>query len=137
MLSAAALGAGAPVPSFAQVMRPQEGKSFTLLSLAIGILLIGLALLTVPAALALVFDPRYRDFPFPALTGAAVPLLFLATWSSRPKAAIAERAMAATVGISAVWILCNEGFGNWQACWFCLGLIILGLILVREPFAPG
>ena len=31
--------------------------------------------LAVQAALGLVFDPRYRDFPFAPLTGAAVPLL--------------------------------------------------------------
>ncbi len=42
--------------------------------LVLGMSLIVLAVLSVQAALGLVFDPRYRDFPFAPLTAAAVPL---------------------------------------------------------------
>ena len=135
--SAAALGSGAVLPAFAQVMNLRPGPCCRAVALGIGILLTILVLLAVPAALALVFDPRYRDFPFAPLVGAAVPLLFLARWTSRPKAPTAELTIAATIGISAVYIVLNEGFANWQACWFCLGLLILAFILLRAPCAPG
>ena len=48
------------------------------LTLALGAILIVLVVLSVQAALGLVFDPRYRDFPFAPLTGAVVPLLLIA-----------------------------------------------------------
>ncbi len=137
ILCAAALGSGAAVPAFAQVMNLRPGPGCGAVALGIGILLTILVLLALPAALALVFDPRYRDFPFAPLVGAAVPLLFLARWTSRPKAPAAELTIAATIGISAVYIVLNEGFANWQACWFCLGLLILAFILLRAPCAPG
>ena len=43
--------------------------------------------------------------------------------------------MAATLTLSAIYILLNEGFANWQACWFGAGLAVLALILVRVPAA--
>jgi glucan 1,3-beta-glucosidase len=104
---------------------------------ALGLLLIVLAVLAVSAALGLVFDPRYRDFPFAPLIGAVVPLLFLCRWKVRPKAPAAERAMAATLVLSAIYVAFNEGFANWQACWFCAALLALALILVRVPAAPS
>jgi hypothetical protein len=45
--------------------------------------------------------------------------------------------MAATLGMSAITIICNEGLANWQACWFGAGLSALALILLREPVAPS
>src|SRR5262249_50086805 len=102
-----------------------------------GILLILLAVLGVAAALGLVFDPRYRDFPFAPLIGSAIPLLFLTRWKLRPKAPAAERIMAGTLALSALYLLVNEGVANWQACWFSAGLLMLALILVRVPAAPS
>jgi hypothetical protein len=32
---------------------------------------------------------------------------------------------------AAVYIVCNEGFANWQALWFCAGLIALALTLLQ------
>src|SRR2546421_532819 len=81
----------------------------------------------VQAALGLVFDPRYRDFPFAPLTAATIPLLLatkgkpatkgalLARWKRRLRASAAETAVAATLAASAVYIVCNESFANWQA----------------------
>jgi glucan 1,3-beta-glucosidase len=137
ILAAGALGSGKTVPTFAQILGRKVPPPCAGLELAIGILLIALALLAVPAALGLVFDPRYRDFPFAPLTGATVPLLFLARWKLRPKVPAAELVMAMTLAVSAIYIVLNEGFANWQACWFGAGLGALAFTLLRAPAAPG
>src|SRR5215467_3991798 len=76
---AAAVTSGTPVPSFAQMLgrgtRPADR-----LALALGVLVLVLGVLSVAAALGLMFDPRYRDFPFAPLTGAAIALLAAARW---------------------------------------------------------
>ena len=107
------------------------------LEFALGIVLIALAVLSLQAALGLVFDPRYRDFPFAPLTGAVMPFLFLSKWRPRPRVPAAELAMAVLVMGAAIYIVLNEGLANWQACWFAAGLTALALILVRGPAAPG
>jgi exo-beta-1,3-glucanase (GH17 family) len=137
ILAAGALGSGMTIPAFAQILGRKAGPPCRRLEVAIGILLITLALLAVSGALGLVFDPRYRDFAFAPLTGAAVPLLFLARWDLRRKAPPAELLMAATLLASAIYIVLNEGFANWQACWFGAGLCALAFTLARVPVAPN
>jgi len=138
-LAAAELATGTTAPAFAQILgrKTLDEPTCGRFRQALGILLIVLAVLAVSAALGLVFDPRYRDFPFAPLIGATVPLLLLSKWKLRPKAPTAESAMAATLVLSAIYIAFNEGFANWQACWFCAGLLALALILVRVPAAPS
>jgi hypothetical protein len=115
--------------------RPQD-----LLVLTLGILLIALSVLSVQGALGLVFDPRYRDFPFAPLIGAAAPFLLLGG-ASRPnrwlKAPAAETVAAATLAAAAVYIVLNEGLANWQASWFSAGVLAVALILVQERVAPS
>jgi glucan 1,3-beta-glucosidase len=161
ILAAAALASGRAVPPFAEIlgrhaphpiplpMKNGEREQTELvartdpvppksaLERGLGILLIMLAALSVQAALGLVFDPRYRDFPFAPLTGAIVPFLFLARWTLRPRVPPAELAMAIILVAAAIYIVLNEGFANWQACWCSAGLIALALILARAPAAPG
>ncbi|PWT87152.1 MAG: beta-(1-6) glucans synthase [Proteobacteria bacterium] len=138
---AAALARDARVPSFAAVLgrRPQRPQSR--LALLLGVLLILLAVLAVQSALGLVFDPRYRDFPFAPLTGATVPFLVLATsdasWRLRPKAPAAETAIAATLVLAAVYIVFNESFANWQALWVSAMLLALAITLRQERDVPG
>jgi hypothetical protein len=93
----------------------------------------------VQAALGLVFDARYRDFPFAPLTGAAVPFLLIATWELRLKALrpAAETVAALTLALSATYIVLNEGLANWQALWFCAGLVALALTLLQARDAPS
>ena len=80
---AAAIATGRCVPSFARVIgRPPDrlpiGAEFVF-----GAVLVLLTVLAVEAALGLTFDPRYRDFPFAALTGGLVPFLVAtARWPS-------------------------------------------------------
>jgi exo-beta-1,3-glucanase (GH17 family) len=123
------------IPSFAQVLNRIAIADYP--QLALGILVIVLALLSLQAALGLVFDPRYRDFPFAPLTAAAFPLLFLVDWKLPPRPPTAELVMAVTLLGAAVYIICNEGLANWQACWFSVGLAALGLILLQVRGAPS
>jgi exo-beta-1,3-glucanase (GH17 family) len=131
----AALASGARTARFAQVLGRRNARPSGL-ALLLGILLIVLAVLSVQAALGLVFDPRYRDFPFVPLTGAVVPFLLLTQWRLRSRAPAAERTMAATLTAAAVYIVLNEGLANWQAVWFAAGLIALALILAQARGVP-
>ena len=97
-------------------------------------------LIAAQTALGFVFDPRYRDFPFAALTMVVVPFAAL-TILNRPltgKRPIAEAAFAGLFGLSAVYIAFNEGSTNWQSLWTCAIYLKFGLTLwqaraVRSP----
>lgn len=108
-------------------------------SLALVVVFAALVLLSVEHALGLDFDPRYRDISFAPLTAAVVPFLVLALSMPRPAAppAIAERTAAAVLAASSVYIALNETFANWQAMWFCAGLLGLAFILARARDAPS
>jgi glucan 1,3-beta-glucosidase len=95
-----------------------------------------LSILAVQAALGLVLDPRYRDFPFAPLTGAAVPFALLASWRRGPRTPAAEKAFAATLAVAAVYISLNEGISNWQAVWCSIGFLVLALTLRQARGAP-
>ena len=74
-------------------------------------------LLAAETALGLLFDPRWRDFPFASLTMAAVPFFTLALLN-RPisgRRPIAETVFAALFVAIGLYATFNEGFDNWQA----------------------
>ena len=138
--AAAGVAAGIGTPSFAALLgrKPAPPRDFVARSL--GLIAIALAVLAVQAALGLVFDPRYRDFPFAPLTAATAALLLAvpaANWRLRPRAPAAETAAAATLAASALYIASNEGLANWQAWWFAAGLAALALTLLQARDAPG
>ena len=139
MAGAAALAAGLPMPSFADVIGPREGRVRDPLALGLGFVMIALGVLAVQAALGLAFDPRYRDFPFAPLTAAALPMLLLALAGPRPSGGRpwAEALMAGVLALSAVAVLWRETFANWQAIWFGLSLAAIAITLVRARRAPG
>jgi exo-beta-1,3-glucanase (GH17 family) len=149
VFAAAALASGASPPSFARILGRAAQRPRDVVAFSLGLLLIVLAVLSVQAALGLVFDGRYRDFPFAPLTAATVPLLLvskgepktkgklLAAWKRRLQAPVAECAMAATLAASAVYIVCNESFANWQAVWFSGALLALAFTLLQAKDAPG
>jgi len=131
-----AAAAAVEVPSFARVLGRERVDDR--LAIGLGLVLVALTLLAMQAALGLVFDPRYRDFPFPALIAAAVPFAVLKTsWprlrSLRP---CAETVAAATLALSAVYIGFNETVANWQAVWFAAGLLALAVSLMPGRAAP-
>jgi exo-beta-1,3-glucanase (GH17 family) len=139
---ACAIAAGRPAPTFASLFgRTSERRDRFdwALDWVLGGVKVALMLVAVEAALGLVFDPRYRDIPFAPLSAAALP--FLALMFAVPRRsesrAIAESVAAAVLLLSAGYIAFNEGFANWQAVWFCAGLIVLAFILVRARDAPS
>jgi glucan 1,3-beta-glucosidase len=138
LLAAAALASRVPIPNFARILtadgRPRRG-----LVLALGGMLIVTGVMALQVALALAFDPRYQDFPFAALTAAAVPYLVLSFAGVRPAGArgAAETVLAGALAACAVYIAVNEGFANWQALWFCAALILLAFTLLRSRAEPG
>jgi glucan 1,3-beta-glucosidase len=138
VLSAMTVAAGVEVPSFARVLGRRADRVEGWLAISLGLVLVALTLLAVQAALGLVFDPRYRDFPFAALIAAAVPFLVRKTsWpqlrSLRP---CAETVAAAILALSAVYIVFNETLANWQALWFAAGVLVLAVSLLPEQAAP-
>ena len=49
---------------------------------------------------------------------------------------VAETVAAATLALSAIYILFNETLADWQAVWFALALIVLAVTLVPVRGAP-
>ena len=136
---AAALATNLAVPSFAGVLGPKERRVNGLLALTLGVILIVLVVLALQSALALAFDPRYRDFPFAPLTAAVTPFVLLAFVAPRPQGArpLAETVAAAVLVLCAVFVVWNETLANWQALWFGGALLALALSLVRARAVPG
>jgi glucan 1,3-beta-glucosidase len=137
IVCAVAAAVGRAPPAFATLLG--GGGRRCALDWALGGVLIALTLLAVEAALGLVFDPRYRDFVFAPLSAAVVPFLVLTVSTKRsagPRSA-AETLAAAVLAVASGYIAFNEGFANWQAVWFCAGLLGLVLILLRARDAPG
>ena len=95
-------------------------------------------LIAVETALGLVFDPRWRDFPFAGLTMAVVPFSTL-TLLNRPDSdtrPVAEAVFAGLLAAAALLILVNEGLENWQSLWTSAVYLLLGTTLWPARFAP-
>src|SRR5262249_22762451 len=143
VVGAAALASGASAPSFAQILGRAAQRPRDMVALSLGILLVALAVLSVQAALGLGCARGCRTFPCARLTAATIPLLLatkgkpatkgalLAKWKRRLQAPAAETAVAATLAASAVYIVCNESFANWQAVWFSAAPLALAFPLLR------
>jgi hypothetical protein len=178
VVAAAAAMRGAALPSFAQVLGGADRRPDRL-AFVLGLVLVALCAMALQLALGLVFDPRYRDFAFPALTAATAPYLLLAFmnprdfahvpakacpgldpgWSpvrrrehaprkdssARPDSkgkgqapgprGLAERITAVVLALSAVYVVLNESFANWQAVWFCAALAALVIVLLLPAAA--
>ena len=137
IVCADACAVGRALPTFAAVLG-RSGERRGGLHWALGGIFIVLVLLALQAALGLVFDPRYRDFPFAPLTAAMVPFLVLMLVVPRPRGerAVAETAAGAALIACAGYIAINESFANWQAVWFCAAVAGLSVILLRARDVP-
>jgi glucan 1,3-beta-glucosidase len=135
----AALASNLACPTFARVLGRGSNRPRDRLALACGVLMIAVTLMAIQAALELVFDPRYRDFPFAPLSAATVPFLVLSLAGPRRAgfAQAAEQVAAATLVLSAIYIAFNETLANWQALWFAAVLLVLAITLLRVRDAPG
>ncbi len=137
---AAAMARRTVPPAFATIFGPRRDRVRDPVLLAIGLLLMALTVLAVQSALALSFDPRYRDFPFAPLMTAALPFLML-SFAPRPTGAragvVAETVAGVVLACCAVFIVWNETLANWQALWFAGALALLAFSLLRARAAPG
>jgi len=124
------------VPSFANLLGPKEQRVTAPLGRAVGMILLTMLLLAFLVALSLVFDPRYRDFPFAPLTAAVLPFVVHGFLVGRAKGArsVAEVSAACVLALSAIYIVFNETFANWQALWVCaiLAALAFTLALARD-----
>lgn len=141
-LSAATLR-GTPTPRLSRLIGPVDGRTRDPLAILIGLIAIAALMLSILTALGLVFDPRYRDFPFAPLTAVAVAFFshsLCRPWSE-PAAAgargAAEIAGAAVLAVSVAYIVPNEGLANWQSLWMCAALVLLAVSLFRVRDVPG
>jgi glucan 1,3-beta-glucosidase len=134
VVAAMALAANMAVPAFAQVLRRRAGRPLSGIARASGLVLVATTVLAIQTALGLVFDPRYRDFTDAQLSAAVIPfaiaVLLLGASRAGPRG-IAETIAAVTLAGSAVYIVLNEGFANWQALWFGATLAVLAVTLDR------
>ena len=133
LLSTHALMAERPLPAFLDILGPAERRTQTFLKTLLGLTLIAITLTAVETALGLVFDGRWRDFPFAALTMAVVPFTTL-SWFTGARSGgrpIAEVVFASLLALAAVYIFFNEGFANWQSLWTCAIYLLLGFTLLR------
>lgn len=137
--AAAVLMRRLPMPAFHRVLGRPSGRPADALSFLAGLLLVAVSAVAVQVALGLVFDPRYRDFPFAPLTGAVVPFLVLSLFGAREKGrrGNAETATAFVLGASVVYFAPNETLSNWQSLWFAAILLVLAVILLRQRGEPG
>jgi exo-beta-1,3-glucanase (GH17 family) len=134
LAGAAALVSGRPVPAFSAILARRAEQLSDRLVLALGWLLIATTVVVIQTALGLVFDPRYKDFPFAPLTAAVVPFLGLALLGEREdgRRGTSETVAAAVLTLSTAYIAFDEGFANWQALWLCLVQLALALSLFRS-----
>jgi exo-beta-1,3-glucanase (GH17 family) len=137
LLCADALMSGRALPTFVELIGPREGRTLPVATMVLGFVLTVTTLLAAETALGLLFDPRWRDFPFASLTMAVVPFATL-TLFNRPTSGvrpIAEMAFAALFAAAALFATFNEGLDNWQSLWTCAAYVLLGITLWRARSA--
>jgi hypothetical protein len=119
------------------VIGPSESRARSFETIILGGTLAVVTLVAAVTALNLVFDPRWRDFPYPALTMAVMPLWMVTLFNrSKPGAnPIAEASFATLLASAALYIVFNEGFANWQSLWLCAAYGLLSATLWR--LQPG
>lgn len=139
LLSSNALMSGRMLPTFPELIGPRESRTRSFPTLVLGLTLIVITLIAAETALSLVFDPRWRDFPFAGLTMAAVPFWTLALLN-RPKSGtrpVAEAVFAGLLAVAALYITINEGPRNWQALWTSAAYLMLGATLWQARSAAA
>src|ERR1700736_3198061 len=107
LLCANALMSGRALPTFLELLGPRDDRARSVLTVILGAVLVVTTLIGAETALGFAFDPRYRDFPFAALTMAVVPFSTLMLLN-RPQDGvrpIAETVFAGLLAGSAVYLL--------------------------------
>jgi hypothetical protein len=131
LLCTNALMSGRALPTFLELLGPRDFRTRSVLPILLALVLAVTTLMAAETALGFVFDPRYKDFPFAALTMAVVPFSTLMLLN-RPKQGvrpIAEAVFAGVLVVSAVYTGFNEGPDNWQSLWTCAIYLLFGVTL--------
>ena len=137
-VSAFVIARGVGLPSFALALNRAYWRDADAAEVLLAALLVATVVATMHIALALVFDPRYENFPFTPLTGPVVALAILG-FASKPaagehapwRAGAAEITAGLVLAGAALFVIVNEGLANWQALWFAALLLVLSLTLLR------
>src|SRR6202022_3873090 len=131
MLCANALMSGRALPTFLELLGPRDARAGSVLTMGLGAALIVTTVIGAETALGFVFDPRYRDFPFAALTMAVVPFsaLMLLNRPQEGVRPIAEAVFAGLLAAAAGYTVFNEGSDNWQSLWTCAVYVLLAVTL--------
>jgi exo-beta-1,3-glucanase (GH17 family) len=133
LLCANALMSGRALPTFLELLGPRDQRTGSVLTILLGAALLVTTVIGAETALGFVFDPRYKDFPFAALTMAVVPFATLMLLN-RPQDGvrpIAEAVFAGVLAGSALYTIFNEGADNWQSLWTCAVYFLLAVTLWR------
>jgi len=132
LIATAAIVRQIPMPRMSAVLNGEWRKTDTV-AIAAAVVLIATFVVAIQVALGLVFDPRYKDFPFAPFTAVVVPLLThsLAVKRFAGARGMAEIAGAVLLAIFVVYILPNETFANWQSLWLCAAFAGLALTMLR------
>jgi len=137
LLCANAMMSGRPLPTFLELLGPRDERARSALTMILGAVLIGTTLIGAETALGFVFDPRYRDFPFAALTMAVVPFATLMLLNRPPEGSrpITEAVFAGLLAGAALYTGFNEGSVNWQSLWTCAMYFLFAVTLWRARVA--
>jgi glucan 1,3-beta-glucosidase len=133
LLCANALMSGRALPTFLELLGPRDQRTNSVPTILLGAALLVTTVIGAETALGFVFDPRYKDFPFAALTMAVVPFATLMLLN-RPQDGvrpIAESVFAGVLAGSALYTIFNEGADNWQSLWTCAAYFLLAVTLWR------
>jgi glucan 1,3-beta-glucosidase len=131
LLCTNALMSGRALPTFLEWLGPRDFRTRSVRSILLALVLAVTTLMAAETALGFVFDPRYKDFPFAALTMAVVPFSTLMLLN-RPKQGvrpIAEAVFAGLLAVSAFYTGFNEGPDNWQSLWTCAIYLLFAVTL--------
>ena len=139
IFGANAIISGRTLPTFLDLFGPRGERERLAASMRLlGLSLVVTALIASETALGLVFDPRYKDFPYASLTMAVVP--FAGLMLNRPQTGrrpIAESVFAGLLAIAAAYVSYNEGRDNWQAIWTCVAYLAFAVTLWRARAAQS
>jgi exo-beta-1,3-glucanase (GH17 family) len=138
IVASAAVTTQKRMPPLSAVLSVATLRKSDRLTAALGLMLVVAIVLSLQVALGLVFDPRYKDFPFAPLTAAVVPLFVHGMSVARTPGSrgAAETAAAVLLALSVIYIVPNETFANWQSLWLCAVFAVLALTLSRVRGAP-
>jgi exo-beta-1,3-glucanase (GH17 family) len=133
VFGANALMSGRAPPTFLELLGPKDYQTPSGLAIMHGLAWIVTIVIGTETAIGLVFDPRNKDFPFAALTMAAVSFAAM-TLLDRPRKGIrpmAESIFAGMFLVAAIYTGLNEGPDNWQSLWTCAAYLLLAVTLWR------